>query len=115
MTATPLKPVPRRRVALAVVGVIGCEWILFELMRAPYRPPHDMTTLLGTEKYEVLLLMVVIGASRAIGGIWAIRRRSWSKADIGIISSLICVLLLALTRLIIAPSWPVSPWPLILR
>ena len=51
---------------IAVVGgtllIAFLEWLLFELIRTPYRPPHDMLTLLGQEKYGVAGFMGLLFA-----------------------------------------------------
>ena len=44
-------------IALLVIAVI--IYLLFELQRAPYRPPQDMSTFLGGE--EIAFVRMVIG------------------------------------------------------
>ena len=51
---------PRKRVAATLCGFVFVEWLLFELLRAPYRPPQDMTTFLGAEKFGVMAIMAVL-------------------------------------------------------
>jgi hypothetical protein len=54
---TVTRVLPRKRLAAAIVVLGFVEWFLFELVRTPYRPPQDMTTFLGVEKYAVLAVM----------------------------------------------------------
>jgi hypothetical protein len=106
---------PRKR----VVGTICClslaEWVLFEVIRTPYRPPKDMLTFLGTEKYAVVVLMLGI----ALGGIavllwWAVRS-FWSKADVMVIAGLLVVCVGLITFVVFHPGWPVTPLHLLFR
>jgi hypothetical protein len=47
---------------MGTVAVVVSEWLMFELLRLPYRPPHDMTSFLGQEKFNILLLMCCVAA-----------------------------------------------------
>jgi Na+/melibiose symporter-like transporter len=99
----------RKRVAATICGLAVTEWLLFELMRAPYRPPQDMTTFLGTEKYAVMAVMLGL----AVGGLgliaWWAARSTWTKRDVTVIALLVAVLMGAGTYVVINPSWPVTP------
>lgn len=46
-----LTPQWRIVVVAGTLLIAFVEWLLFELIRTPYGPPHDMLTLLGQEKY----------------------------------------------------------------
>lgn len=106
---------PRGRVAATLRGLVVVEWVLFELFRAPYRPPQDMTTLLGTAKYGVIAFMSVL----AVCGIglllrWALSS-TWTRRDATVIVVLAIALGVAVFVPIVAPRWPVTPIHLILR
>jgi hypothetical protein len=72
---------PRRPIALviALVALPVLVYLLFELQRAPYRPPYDMSTLLGGgEIFGVRLLMGMLATvwlSCAAAIVWIYRRR----------------------------------------
>ncbi len=91
------------------------EWFLFELVRAPHRPPQDMTTFLGTEKYMIMAIMVLMAATSGIWIAYLIVHHTWTSQDIGIVLSVGASLSLLLARAALMPSWPVTPWHLILR
>ena len=77
-------PRTKRRLVLLLVAVLGLPvliYLLFELQRLPYRPPLDMSTMLGAEIFLVWLFMGVlaitwIACAAALG--WVIRRRNSS-------------------------------------
>jgi hypothetical protein len=58
-------------VAVTILTAV-VEWLLFELVRIPYRPPNDMLTLLGQEKYAVFGLMgaILVGWLMFLIGSW---------------------------------------------
>lgn len=91
------------------------EWVLFELVRAPYRPPHDMLTFLGTEKYIVMALMLGLAVCGVAALSWWATRYIWTRWDAISAVVLIGVLLVLGTRVILYPSWPVTPWQLLLK
>ena len=96
---------PRKRVAAALCSLVAVEWILFEFLRAPYRPPQDMTTFLGTEKYAVIGLrfsLAVIGC--ALLSRWTVRF-SWTSRDVTVLALAASVLMVATSTVVIAPSW----------
>lgn len=102
--ALPLKPF-----AVAICGLAFAEWSLFEIIRIPYRPPQDMTTFLGTEKYAVVALMLGL----AVGGFgfvsWWAARFAWTKRDVAIVAFLVAVLVGAGLYVVTNPGWPVTP------
>ena len=83
---TPKKPIPldyatpepSRQGCLAVLGsVLGLGavvfWALFELQRMPYRPPVDMSTLLGGQEIaDVRFLMWVVALLWIVSLVWFI-------------------------------------------
>jgi hypothetical protein len=106
---------PRRRLAGTLCGLVFVEWILFELLRAPYRPPQDMTTFLGTEKYAVMAFMLILAlAGIALILFWA-ARSIWTKRDRIVFAFLVPALIGLLALVIFAPWWPVTPFHLLLR
>ena len=108
-------PLPTRGFAAITCGLALIEWLLFELMRAPYRPPDDMTTFLGTEKYGVLALMFgLAGVGLALLSWWA-ARSTWTKQDIVGIVLIVTALTGAITYVVVNPLWPVTPLEWVLR
>jgi hypothetical protein len=106
---------PRKRLATVIVILIFVEWILFEIIRTPYRPPYDMTTFLGTEKYPIILFMLglaVLGLGLIVW--WAVRS-AWSKRDVITIALLVVVLAAALAYVVFYPCWPVTPLNWVLK
>ena len=74
-----------------------------------------MTTFLGTEKYAVVALMLVL----AVFGFgllcwWAVRF-AWERRDVVMFAVLVIVLFVAGSILVVAPRWPVTPFNLLLR
>ena len=106
---------PINRVAAAICGLAFMEWLLFELIRAPYRPPQDMTTFLGTEKYAVIALMVGLG----IGGLslilWWAARSTWTRRDVTVVTLFVTVVTGAGIYVVINSSWPVTPLNWVLK
>ena len=108
-------PLPRKLFAATVCGFAFVEWFLFELLRAPYRPPHDMTTFLGTEKYGVMAVMIILAVC-GFGLVWSWAVRStWTRRDVITLAVLVTVLIGAGSVVIIAPRWPVTPFHLFLK
>ena len=106
---------PRKRVAATLCGLVLVEWLLFELLRAPYRPPHDMTTFLGTEKYAVIAFMSVLAVLGFGLLLWWAASSTWTRRDVTVLTILATVLLVAGSAVVIAPRWPVTPFHLLLR
>src|SRR5215813_11312118 len=109
------RTLPIKRFAGAICGLALTEWALFELLRAPYRPPEDMTTFLGTEKYGVIAFMLGL----AVGGLgliaWWAARSNWTKRDVAVIALLVAFLTGAGLYVVVNPSWPVTPLSWVLR
>lgn len=112
MTRTAL---PRRRLAVVIIILTLVEWILFELMRTPYRPPQDMTTFLGTEKYPLILFMLGLAVCGLGLILWWAVRSTWSKRNIISIALLVVALTGAVAYVVLYPSWPVTPLNWVLR
>lgn len=110
-----LAPLPRYRFMAGIVCICLLEWLLFELLRAPYRPPRDMTTFLGTEKYPVFFFMALLAVISLLWGAWFIFRRTWTRQDVTGVTALIALILLLGACAVFAPRWPVTPWHLILQ
>jgi hypothetical protein len=92
-----------------------CGVALFELLRAPYRPPYDMTTFLGTEKLGVITFMTLL-AMVGFGFLFSWSRSStWTRRDITVLSVLTTTLIVAGSVMVLAPKWPVTQLDLILR
>jgi Na+/H+-dicarboxylate symporter len=109
------RALPRKRIVATLCGLGFAEWVLFELLRTPYRPPHDMLTFLGTEKYGVIMLMVgmlILGAG--LVGWWAVRS-VWTAKDMTVVVTVLAVLLGAGVFVFFHPGRPVTPFNLLLR
>lgn len=107
--------VPLNRVVVTIVALGLVEWLLFELLRAPFRPPHDMTTFLGREKYAVMAFMLAL----ALGGFgllvkWA-ASSIWTRRDVAVISLVLMFLMGAGIYVVICPGWPVTSLQWILK
>ena len=48
----------REALFLGTAAMAVAEWLMFELLRTPYRPPGDMLTLLGVEKFGLAAMMI---------------------------------------------------------
>lgn len=112
MTRNPLRTI---RFAAAILALAFIEWILFELIRAPYRPPRDMTTFLGTEKYAVIAFMLLLALVGFGLMCWWAARSAWTKRDITAVAILVTVITGAGIYVVIRPSWPVTPLSWVLR
>jgi hypothetical protein len=112
MTRKPLRTIG---FGAALFGLAFIEWVLFELIRAPYRPPRDMTTFLGTEKYAVIafmLFLAVVGFSLMC---WWAARSAWTKRDVSAVTILVIAIIGAGMYVVIRPNWPVTPLNWVLR
>src|SRR5690349_10330591 len=111
---TPRHTLPRQRFAATLCGIVVVEWILFEFLRTPYRPPQDMTTFLGTEKFGVMgvmLVLVVFGFGLLTW--WAVRS-TWTSRDVTVLAFVTIVLIVVASIVVIDPRWPVTPFHLLL-
>ena len=93
--------------------IVFIEWLLCELVRLPYRPPHDMNTFLGTEKYSVPYVIAAIAMAWAAFLVYMTCFAQFTLRDFFIFMGL-CACLAIIFGLIIAfPMWTVSPPELI--
>jgi hypothetical protein len=107
----------KRRIVTVVmtVGWAVAEWLLIELRRLPYRPPHDMRTLLGTERDAIPGLMVAL----AVGWLFCLvvfcvcPVSQLSRRDCVCFALLIIVLIAIIGGLVMFPWWPVTPYELL--
>ena len=108
-------PLPPYRLTAGITSVCVLEWLLFELLRVPYRPPQDMTTFLGTEKYTVIAFITLLAVISFAWGAWLILRRTWTRQDVLFVMAVVVSLSLSVGLAVLLPSWPVTPWQMILR
>ena len=97
------------RIVAVTVGVAAVEWLLFELLRMPYNPPTDMTTLLGQEKAGVPVLMVMIAAGWALFALYDGLQPWPSAREVIAFAALLCVLAAVGGLVAYFPAWPVTP------
>lgn len=107
--------VPQKRIAVTLCALAFAEWLLFELLRTPYRPPQDMLTFLGIEKYAVIAVMFAI----AVVGLlllwhWA-AHFIWTTKDTIKLAALLSLLAGAGVFVVFHPGRPVTPWHLLLQ
>lgn len=102
-------PAPFTLPAAIAMGVfLLLEWLLFELLRMPYMPPQDMTTLLGREKYTVIGIMgaivfVMIIVMLLLRRLYPAQKARWAY------SLMLLAMIIAMTAAIVAPPWAISP------
>lgn len=89
------------------------EWLLWEIRRTPYRPPHDMTTFLGADRdavigfmFAALLMWLLIISPICMS-------TEFSKRDYFYFGLLLVFLASAFGYLVRFPWWPVTPWNLL--
>jgi uncharacterized membrane protein HdeD (DUF308 family) len=112
------KNMPQRAKWILWIGTIAIalmEWSLFELLRAPYRPPEDMRTLLGTEKYSLPYVIAMVGIAWAVVSIWLLVTSRPTLRDLLAFMTLIALLLSLFTFVLKTPPWPVTPPELLWR
>lgn len=103
---------PQRAKWILFIGTIAIglvEWLLFELLRAPYRPPVDMRTLLGTEKYSLPYLMAFVGAVWTVASIGLLIVYRFTLRNLLTFMTIVAVLLSLFVYAAKNPSWPVTP------
>jgi hypothetical protein len=113
--ATGIMNRQRKLVVTVTVGFFVSEWLLFELIRLPYRPPNDMTTFLGVEKYAVMNFMVamILPWAGMVG--YCLVGRSFTYLDFAVFVGLVFALVICVGLAFIYPPWVVSPWELTLE
>lgn len=103
----------RTRAIVVTCLFFGWEWLLLELLRIPYRPPYDMTTLLGTEKRFVECVM---GICAVLWGIMVLNLGTaglFTRADSYRFAGLVAFLSTIVGLLAAFPMWTVTPWDLV--
>lgn len=85
-------------------------WFVFELVRAPYRPPEDMNSLLGGEKYGLLATMLVAMVIWGFATVSMLQDASLSSEKRVIFACFVLMLGGVFAVLVVAPAWPVIPW-----
>src|SRR5947208_3014103 len=99
----------RGRLVTVTMAVAVVEWVLFELIRIPYRPPHDMLTLLGQEKYSVVGFMGMLAVGWTLyvlfDGLWPLPTVQDGLA----FGALLSVVAVVVAAIVIYPPWPVTP------
>ena len=97
--------------ATLVVAVM--EKFLLELLRAPYRPPYDMSSLLGG-KDEFVSVICVASILVAVWVVLVVRKAvvlQYTIREMLLLTGLVAVVLTILVSSIENPSHPVNPWP----
>jgi hypothetical protein len=94
-------------------AVAFAEWLMFELLRTPYRPPHDMLTFLGTEKYGLVALMVCIGILWIGGAAITFTTRVMVLRDYLVFIAVLAAILALIHYIVRNPGRPVTPWDLL--
>ena len=103
-----------RKFAFGGTSVVAVtEWLLFELLRTPYRPPHDMLTALGTEKYAVITVMGLIASLWAAALVLTVLLRRYSSRDLLHFAILLVAISAAAAYIVRHPHRSVTPWELL--
>lgn len=89
------------------------EWLLFELRRTPYRPPHDMKTLLGTERDGVVFVMGGLAVGWFLCLIMICLRSKFTRTDYVRFGLMLFLLAVIVGGLAMFPWWPVTPYELL--
>lgn len=103
----------RKTVIIVATLFVGIEWLLFELIRMPYRPPFDMSTFLGQEIFAIELFMGLLAFLWLIFTVYCIVTSSFSKRDYIAFCGALGVLFAAVGILVFFPPWPVTPFKLL--
>ncbi|MBX3438273.1 MAG: hypothetical protein KF861_12335 [Planctomycetaceae bacterium] len=107
----------RLRYGFAIITIVFTvvEWLLFELVRIPYCPPHDMLTLFGTEKFLIWFLMGVLLAKWLLFGACIALSFSWTRHDVRDFGVLLLWLISVSAAIVLHPLWPVTPLNLLFQ
>ncbi len=106
---------PKWTLWIGTIAIALVEWQLFELLRAPHRPPEDMRTLLGTEKDSLPFVMTMTGIAWAVASIWLLVTSRPTVRGLLVYMTLIAVLLSLFVSVLKNPPWPVTPPELLWR
>ncbi len=106
-----------RKTILFVVTIVASliVWLLFELIRFPYRPPEDMTTLLGREKFAVIALMVLVSFGWLFFLVAFLVTCHLTRAEYISFAKLLGIIGIIAGLLVFCPCWPATPFHLILK
>ena len=88
------------------------EWIMVELVRTPYRPPSDMLTLLGTEKYGLVAIMIGLAAIWLIFVVVFLTRNRVTITNYLAFTAVVAAILTFIGYIISHPHRDVTPWTL---
>lgn len=105
----------RGRIVVITFAFFVVEWLLFELVRLPYRPPHDMRTFLGQEKDLVPGLMGTIAVGWLLYVVCDGLRPLPAVRDAIAFAAMFCVLLVVAATVVFYPPWPVTPFNLLFQ
>ncbi len=111
-TSSPDMTANTNRIMVVVTTVVfaGVEWFLFELLRMPYRPPHDMSTFLGQEGIAVVQFMVLLAVGwLVLVAVWAASLKYTWHDGVGFVL-LVAMLIIGIGLLVRYPWWPVTPF-----
>lgn len=103
----------RRVITIVTIAVFVVEWLLFELIRIPYRPPEDMRTLLGVEKYGVAYFMALLAIVWLCLAVFCMACFRFPGKDYNRYGRLLAVLIVVLALVVLWPPWTVTPFELI--
>ncbi len=101
---------------IIVVCITVCwgffEWLLWELRRAPYLPPHDMRTFLGRDRdavfgfmFGAFLVWIFVVSPICLSS-------EFSRKDYFYFGLLLALMGSIIGYLVRFPWWPVTPWNL---
>ena len=89
------------------------EWLMLELLRTPYRPPADMLTLLGTEKYGLAAIMIGLGIAWAIFVVLILTRTRMTITNYLVFTLVIATIMVLFCYITANPHRAVTPWHLV--
>ena len=95
----------------AVIAVT--EWLMFELLRTPYRPPVDMLTFLGTEKYGLVAIMFATAVFWVLAVIWIFATTRLTLRECFAFVTLIACLMAVISYIATNLHRPVTPWEML--
>ncbi len=114
MVSQPRDPTSRRAILfLGTLAVVLLDWLLFELVRTPYRPPQDMLTLLGQEKIAVVGFMSCLAIGWMAVSLWLFATTRFSLRDYLGFMTLVAVLLSAVLYIVRYPHRSTTPWEML--
>lgn len=105
-----LRSVAGRWLFRGTLAVAIFEWLMFELLRMPYRPPADMRTMLGMEKYDLFGFMCFIAAVWLLCTIAVLVLERLTKLNFVAFVALLVAIAATYAIIIVNPPWSVTPW-----